>query len=111
MRSRWTISSRPTARSPTGIATRNLKRRRNAGGVDGLWEANWKLVFDALAPLTEADLSARCRFGGEAHSVLQAINRQMGHYAYHVGQIVYLAKHFADEWKDTLRARPQISGI
>ena len=60
-----------------------------------LWESNWKLVFDALATLVETDLSRTVRIRGEAHSVMQAINRQIGHYAYHVGQIVYLAKHFA----------------
>ena len=60
-----------------------------------MWESNWKLVFDALATLVETDLSRTVRIRGEAHSVMQAINRQIGHYAYHVGQIVYLAKHFA----------------
>ena len=60
-----------------------------------LWESSWKLLFDALAPLTEADLSRTIHIRGEAHSVMQAINRQLTHYAYHVGQIVYLAKYFA----------------
>ena len=60
-----------------------------------IWESSWKLVFHALEPLTEADLSRTIYIRGEAHSVLQAINRQVTHYAYHVGQIVYLAKHFA----------------
>src|SRR6202158_5162926 len=65
-----------------------------------LWEATWKLVVDAVEPLTDADLGRKIPIRGEAHSVMQAINRQMGHYAYHVGQIVYLAKHFAgSKWK------------
>jgi hypothetical protein len=65
-----------------------------------MWESNWKIVFDALLPLTDSDLGRTIYIRGEAHSVMQAINRQMGHYAYHVGQIVYLAKHFsAQEWK------------
>jgi Protein of unknown function (DUF1572) len=65
-----------------------------------LWESSWKLAFDALAPLTEVDLSRTVHIRGEAHSVMQAINRQLTHYAYHVGQIVYLAKHFAGPgWK------------
>jgi hypothetical protein len=65
-----------------------------------LWESNWKLVFDAIASLTETDLSRTIYIRGEAHSVMQAINRQITHYAYHVGQIVYLAKHFVGpEWK------------
>ena len=65
-----------------------------------LWESSWKIVFDALAALTEEDLGRTIHIRGEAHSVMQAINRQLTHYAYHVGQIVYLAKHFAGpEWK------------
>jgi hypothetical protein len=65
-----------------------------------LWESNWKLVFDALATLVETDLSRTVRIRGEAHSVMQAINRQIAHYSYHVGQIVFLAKHFqAEKWK------------
>ena len=65
-----------------------------------LWEAGWKCIFVALAPLQEADLSRTVHIRSEAHSVMQAINRQLAHYAYHVGQIVYLAKHFAESnWK------------
>ena len=58
-----------------------------------LWESGWKACFDALAPLTEDDMSRTIRIRGEAHSVMQAINRQLAHYAYHVGQIVFIAKH------------------
>ena len=59
-----------------------------------LWESSWKIVFDALAKLTDADLIRTIHIRGEAHSVMQAINRNITHTAYHVGQIVYLAKHF-----------------
>ncbi len=60
-----------------------------------LWERGWKYMFDALEPLTDADLARTVTIRTEPHSVMQAINRQMAHYSYHVGQIVYLAKHFA----------------
>jgi len=64
------------------------------------WEAGWGCLFAALEPLTEADLSRKVTIRGEAHSVMQAINRQLGHYAMHCGQIVFLAKHLAhDKWK------------
>jgi len=64
------------------------------------WEAGWAVVFGALEPLTDADLGRTVTIRGEAHSVLQAINRQLAHYPYHIGQIVMLAKHFrGDEWK------------
>jgi hypothetical protein len=58
------------------------------------WTEGWTLLFAALEPLSEADLGRTVTIRGEAHSVMQAINRQIGHYAYHCGQIVMLAKHF-----------------
>lgn len=65
-----------------------------------MWEEGWKHVFAALEPLTDADLSRKVTIRGEPHSVMQAITRQIAHYAYHVGQIVLLAKHFqSKEWK------------
>ncbi len=64
------------------------------------WEDAWQCAFATLATLTDADLSKTITIRGEVHSVLQAIGRQITHCAYHVGQMVLLAKHFAgDEWK------------
>ena len=64
------------------------------------WEAGWKLTFDAVEPLAETDLSKTIYIRDEPHSVLEAVNRQLTHYAYHVGQIVFLTKHFAGQnWK------------
>jgi len=60
-----------------------------------LWERGWKLLFGALEPLSDADLTRTITIRTEPHSVTQAINRQIAHYSYHVGQIVYLARHFA----------------
>ena len=59
-----------------------------------LWEAGWKYVFDALEPLTDADLGRTVTIRTEPHSVMQAINRQVAHYSHHVGQILFAAKHF-----------------
>lgn len=65
-----------------------------------LWNRGWACVFSAIEPLSDADLSHTITIRGEAHSVMQAINRQIAHYAYHCGQIVFLAKHFrGGEWK------------
>ncbi|MGE5851434.1 MAG: DUF1572 family protein [Candidatus Methylomirabilota bacterium] len=58
------------------------------------WEIGWRCLFDALTPLKPEDLSKTVLIRGEPLSVMQAINRQLSHYAYHVGQIVFLAKHF-----------------
>jgi uncharacterized damage-inducible protein DinB len=65
-----------------------------------LWEQGWNYLFTALAPLSDPDLDRTITIRGEAHSVTQAINRQIGHYSYHCGQIVFLAKHFQHaNWK------------
>jgi hypothetical protein len=58
-----------------------------------VWERGWKYVFDALEPLTEADLTRTVTIRTEPHSVMQAINRQMAHYSHHIGQILFEAKH------------------
>jgi uncharacterized damage-inducible protein DinB len=64
------------------------------------WNEGWDAVFHALEPLTNSDLERRITIRGEPHSVMQAINRQIAHYAYHCGQIVFLAKHFrGSAWK------------
>jgi len=66
------------------------------------WEAGWDCLLRTLESLTEEDLKRTITIRGEAHSVMQAINRQLAHYPYHVGQIVLLAKHFASEHWQTL---------
>jgi uncharacterized damage-inducible protein DinB len=60
-----------------------------------VWRSGWDVLFRALEPLTDADLARTVTIRGEAHSVTQAVHRQIAHYSYHVGQIVYLARHFA----------------
>ncbi len=65
-----------------------------------VWENGWQYVFTALEPLAEEDLQRTVTIRGEPHSVMQTINRQIAHYAYHCGQIVLLAKHYqSGEWK------------
>ena len=68
--------------------------------VIAYWERGWKCVFDALEPLQPDDFERIVLIRGEPHTVVQALNRQLMHYAYHIGQIVFLAKHFRSaEWK------------
>ena len=57
------------------------------------WEDGWQILFTALDALTPADLERDVFIRGERHTVVQALNRQLTHHAYHVGQIVFLAKH------------------
>jgi len=64
------------------------------------WERGWACVFEALEPLRPEDFEKTVMIRGEEHTIVQAINRQLMHYAYHIGQIVFLAKHFRSaEWK------------
>jgi uncharacterized protein DUF1572 len=64
------------------------------------WEKGWDRVFSALRSLKPEDFDRKVLISGEEHSIVQAINRQLTHYAYHIGQIVFLAKHFrSPEWK------------
>lgn len=64
------------------------------------WETGWQTLFDNIEPLTEEDFSRTITIRGEPHSVVEAINRQLTHYSYHIGQIVFLAKHLkSSEWK------------
>jgi uncharacterized protein DUF1572 len=58
-----------------------------------LWDRGWKCVFDSLEPLTDADMVKTVTIRKEPHSVMQAISRQLAHYAHHVGQILFIAKH------------------
>ena len=63
------------------------------------WESGWSRLFASLDALTTADLIKEVRVRGEALPALAQLNRQMTHHAYHVGQIVFLAKHLrSSEW-------------
>jgi hypothetical protein len=64
------------------------------------WEDGWACVFAAIEPLKPEDVMRTVTIRSEPHTVLQAINRQIAHYAAHIGQIVFLAKHLrSSEWK------------
>ena len=101
MRSRWTDFLTTDGEKPD--------RDRDSEFVDppatrkallDVLEGGWARMFGALERLSDSDLGRTVAIRGEAHSVMQAINRQVAHYAHHVGQIVLLAKHFAhDRWQ------------
>lgn len=63
------------------------------------WNEGWGCLFAALDSITDSDLDDVIYIRGEAHTILEAINRQIAHYAYHVGQIVYLARMYANGWE------------
>jgi len=63
------------------------------------WEAGWQILFDSIEPLSVEDFDKKIEIRGEEHTIAEALNRQMTHYAYHIGQITFLAKHFRSaEW-------------
>ena len=66
------------------------------------WEVSWKILFNTLNSLKESDLTKTVTIRGQDHKVVEAINRQLTHYGYHVGQIVFLAKFFASSNWQTL---------
>ena len=101
MRSRWSDFLTTDGEKPNrNRDTEFVEPPDSRAALLRLWNEGWQQVFDALALLSERDLERKVDIRGEPHSVMQAINRQIAHYAYHCGQIVLLAKHFrASEWK------------
>src|SRR5271154_6493335 len=101
MRSRWTDFLTTDGENPS----RNRDSEFEAppatrAELMAMWEQGWGCLLGALDGLTDADLGRTIRIRGEAHSVMQAINRQVAHYSYHCGQIVFLAKHLGhDRWQ------------
>jgi len=101
MRSRWTDFLTTDGEKPGRNRDSEFSDApASRAALMDLWKNGWDCVFGALEPLWEADLTRTITIRGEPHSVMQAINRQVAHYSYHCGQIVFLAKHLRGrEWK------------
>jgi hypothetical protein len=101
MRSRWTDFLKTDGEKPDRDRDGEFEKPpQTRAEIMAMWEAGWKILFDALESLTDADETRKVLIRNEPHSVMQAVNRQMGHYSYHLGQIIYLAKHFAGkDWQ------------
>jgi len=104
MRSRWTDFLTSDGEKPD----RDRDTEFELGGADtagrlrARWDEGWQLALDSIGSLSAADLERTVRIRGEAHTVVEAINRQVTHYAAHVGQIVFLARHYAGASWQTL---------
>jgi len=101
MFSRWTDFLTSDGEKPNRNRDMEFVIEQNTTRQDVLnyWERGWACVFAAIEPLKLEDFEKTVMIRGEEHTIVQAINRQLTHYAYHVGQIVFLAKHFrASEW-------------
>ena len=96
MRSRWTDFLTSDGEKPDRHRDSEFEEPpQTRAELNAMWESGWKCVFDALEPLSDADLDRTVLIRTEPHSVTQAITRQIAHYTYHIGQITFLAKHFA----------------
>jgi hypothetical protein len=102
MRSRWTDFLTTDGEKPDRHRDREFIIDSNTTRDDIMkwWEQGWQYVFTALELLRPEDLVRTVTIRQEPHTVVQAINRQLSHYASHIGQIVYLAKHLkSSDWK------------
>ena len=101
MRSRWTNFLTSDGEKPDRDRDSEFEEPpKTRAELFTTWDDGWKIFLEALDSLTDADMNKTVMIRAEPHSVMQAINRQIAHYALHIGQIVFLAKHFAgDDWK------------
>ena len=104
MRSRWTDFLTSDGEKPDRNRDGEflLDANTTRAEVEQWWEQGWRCLFDALAALQPDDLLRTVAIRLEDHTVVQAINRQLTHYAAHVGQIVFLAKHLKSSAWQTL---------
>lgn len=107
MRSRWSDFLDSDGEKPWRNRDREFEIDANDSreSLDAAWETGWRALFAALSTLGPDDLDRVVKIRGEELTVLQAIHRQLPHYAYHVGQLVFLARHFAGERWQTLSVR------
>lgn len=102
MRSRWTDFLTGDGEKPDRFRDQEfeLDGDRKREEIMNWWEQGWQILFNALEPLQPEDAMRTVIIRQEPHTVVQAINRQLTHYATHIGQIVFLAKHLKSEnWK------------
>ena len=93
MLSRWTDFLKSDGEKP--LRNRDDEFEDDISSKDELvkrWEQGWNCLFSMLQSLEQEDLLRSVRIRKETHTVLEAINRQLTHYAYHIGQIIYVAK-------------------
>lgn len=74
-------------------------RFRNREEVISAWEEGWKCLFDALDSINNNNRDQLVYIRDKGHSIDEAIQRQLAHYSYHVGQIVFLSRILADSWE------------
>jgi Protein of unknown function (DUF1572) len=102
MRSRFIDFLSSDGEKPERFRDREFELDSSATRTDAMkaWEEGWNCVFSTLDSLQPEDVMRTVTIRSQPHTVMQAINRQIAHYAQHTGQIVFLAKHLrSNEWK------------
>lgn len=102
MRSRFTDFLTSDGEKPTRHRDQEFETAANTSRDDLMrwWEEGWAVVLSALDSLQPDDLMRTIYIRQEPHTVVQALNRALAHYAFHLGQIVFLAKHLrSSDWK------------
>ena len=99
--SRWSEFLTTDGEKPTRDRDAEFEIREDSrDALMEYWERGWKTLFDNIESLTPEDFSRTVTIRGQTHTIVEALNRQLSHYAYHIGQIVLLAKHFkSSEWQ------------
>lgn len=113
MRSRWTDFLTTDGEKPGRNRDSEFEQAPDTRlEIMRLWNSGWACLFSALESLSDSDLVLRVTIRGEAHSVMQAVNRQLAHYSYHIGQIVLIAKHLSQgEWRSLSIPRAGSAGF
>ena len=112
--SRWTRFLETDGEKPDRHRDREFEPDRSLTREDlmALWQRGWSRCFESLDSLTPGDLGKTVRIRGEEHNVPEAIQRQIAHSAYHVGQIVFLAKHLSSaRWTSLSIPRGRSQGV
>ena len=102
MRSRFTDFLTSDGEKPDRFRDREFEIHSGTTRAEVMqwWEEGWSVVLATVESLKPEDVMKTVTVRGEPHTVMQAINRQVAHYAQHTGQIVFLAKHLrSGEWK------------
>jgi Protein of unknown function (DUF1572) len=108
LRSRWTDFLTSDGEKPDRNRDTEFEQPADRAGLTAIWDGGWRALFDNLGGLKTPDLLKTVYIRSEAHSVVKATNRSLQHTAYHVGQIVFLAKHLkADAWESLSIPRGQ----
>jgi hypothetical protein len=103
MRSRWTDFLTTDGEKPDRNRDSEFEDPpQSREALMAMWNEGWACLYGALEALQDSDMVRTVTIRGEAHTVMQAINRQVAHYSYHAGQIVFLSKHLSSAHWTTL---------